>query len=102
MVGARFVVSAFAALVAPPLGADRHYRGGIGGYHVGGVQAWLDWQRTMSPDNHTEIKAVEADGGRFLGYVRVIGRRRPEAQLEDPIVSVPARYEKKPLLRTET
>ena len=65
-----------------------------------GWQAWLDWLRTVSPDNHTEIEAVEADRGAYLGYVRLVGRRR-EAQLEEPIVSIPAQYTNKPLLITE-
>jgi ubiquinone/menaquinone biosynthesis C-methylase UbiE len=64
-----------------------------------GWQAWLEWQRTVYPENHSEIKAVEADRGRNLGYVRVVGRRRAEAQLEEPIVSIPAQYIKTPLLR---
>jgi cyclopropane fatty-acyl-phospholipid synthase-like methyltransferase len=66
-----------------------------------GWQVWRDWQRTICPENHTEIKAVEADGGRYLGYVRLVGRRRVEAQLEEPVVSIPAQYTKTPLLRTE-
>ncbi len=66
-----------------------------------GWQAWLDWLRTIYPDNGTEIKAVEADRGSYLGYVRLIGRRRAEAHLESPIVSIPTQYTKKPLLRTE-
>lgn len=65
-----------------------------------GWQAWLEWQRTIWPENHAEIKAVEADRGRHLGYVRVVGSRRAEAQLEEPIVSIPPQYIKKPLLRT--
>ena len=47
----------------------------------------------------TEIRAVEADAGSYLGYVRVVGRRRAEAHLLDPFLSVPAQYTKKPLLR---
>jgi len=66
-----------------------------------GWQAWLEWQRTICPDNHTEIKAVEADRGSYLGYVRVVGRRRVEAKLEEPMVSMPAQYTQKPLLRSE-
>ena len=66
-----------------------------------GWQAWLDWQRAVAPDNATEIKAVEADRGRYLGYVRVVGRRRAEARLEDPIVSIPTQYTKTALLRHE-
>ena len=65
-----------------------------------GWQAWLDWHRTICPDNQTEIKAVEADRGRYLGYVRLVGRRRIGAKLEEPIVSLPAQYTKLPLLRS--
>jgi cyclopropane fatty-acyl-phospholipid synthase-like methyltransferase len=64
-----------------------------------GWQAWLDWQRVISPDNHTEIRAVEADAGSYLAYVRLVGNRRIEVQLEEPIQSFSAQYIKKPLLR---
>ena len=64
-----------------------------------GWRFWLDWLRLVAPDNATEIRALEADSGSNLGYVRVVGRRRAEAQLSAPIVSVPTRYEKIPLLR---
>jgi SAM-dependent methyltransferase len=68
---------------------------------------WLEWQRAVSPDNATEIKAVEADGGRNLCYVRMVGRRRGDAKLAeycwpDTLRSVPMPYIKKPLLRGET
>jgi cyclopropane fatty-acyl-phospholipid synthase-like methyltransferase len=66
-----------------------------------GWRAWADWQRAASPDNKTEIEAVEADRGRFLGYVRVIGRRRADARLDEPIVSVPVEYTRQPLLRED-
>jgi len=66
-----------------------------------GWQAWLAWQRAVAPENTTELRAVEADGGRYLGYVRVVGRRRVDAHLEEPIVAVPTSYAKKPLLRGE-
>ena len=71
-----------------------------------GWQFWLEWQRTVAPDNVTEIKALETDQGRSLGYVRVIGRRRAEAKLldycsPDPLRSFPPSYTKKPLLRNE-
>ena len=45
---------------------------------------------------------AEADCGRYLGYVRVVGRRRRNVQLMDPIHSVPAHYTRTPLLRNET
>lgn len=64
-----------------------------------GWQFWRDWHRAVAPDNKTELDALEADRGRYLGYVRVVGRRRQDSQLEEPIVSVPTEYEKKPLLR---
>jgi SAM-dependent methyltransferase len=66
-----------------------------------GWQAWLDWQRLVCPDNATEIKALEADEGRYLSYVRAVGRRRPEAKLEEPIVSMPFQYTRTALLRSE-
>jgi cyclopropane fatty-acyl-phospholipid synthase-like methyltransferase len=60
---------------------------------------WLEWQRAIAPDNVAEIRAVEADRGENLGYVRVVGRRRDGLKLEAPIVSVPESYVRKPLLR---
>ena len=59
----------------------------------------VDWLKLIAPENVAEIQALEADAGRHLGYVRAVGRRRAEAQLFDPFVSVPAEYTKKPLLR---
>jgi len=66
-----------------------------------GWQRWLDWHRVIGPDNELEISALEADRGSFLGYVRLAGRRRGQTDLADHIVSVPAQYTKKPLLRVE-
>ncbi len=66
-----------------------------------GWQLWLNWLRLIAPDNEVEIKALEADRGSFLGYVRLVGRRQGQVKLEDPIVSLPAQYTKKPLLRSE-
>lgn len=66
-----------------------------------GWQRWLDWHRVVAPDNEVEIKALEADRGSYLGYVRVVGRRQSQAQLVDHIVSLPAQYTKKPLLRNQ-
>jgi cyclopropane fatty-acyl-phospholipid synthase-like methyltransferase len=65
-----------------------------------GWRDWLDWLRLVAPDDATtEVGVLEADAGSHLGYVRVVGRRRPEVQLAEPIVSVPAQYLKRPLLR---
>ena len=66
-----------------------------------GWQRWLDWHRAVAPDNEAEIKALEADRGSYLGYVRLVGRRQGQTQLEDQIVSVPTQYTRKPLLRSE-
>ena len=72
-----------------------------------GWQVWLDWHRAVAPDNATEIAALEADGGRYLGYVRVVGRKRSDVKLEgycwpDTLKSFPpAEYTKKPLLRSQ-
>ena len=66
-----------------------------------GWQFWLDWHKLVAPDNEAEITALEADRGTYLGYVRLVGRRQGQAPLADPIVSVPPRYARKPLLRSE-
>ena len=67
-----------------------------------GWKYWLDWQRFICPDNRTEIDAVEADKGRNIGYFRVVGRRRLEAQLDQLIATVPTEYSKQSLLRIDT
>jgi SAM-dependent methyltransferase len=64
-----------------------------------GWRLWIDWQTVVAPDNATEMRAVEADKGRYLGYLRLVGRLRADARLDDPIVSIPGGYAKKPLLR---
>jgi hypothetical protein len=66
-----------------------------------GWRLWLDWHKVVAPDNAAEINALEADCGDYLGYVRLVGRRRVETELADPIVSLPAHYTKKPLLWRE-
>jgi SAM-dependent methyltransferase len=66
-----------------------------------GWQHWHDWHKVIAPDNAAEIKALEADRGNYLGYVRAVGRRRAEANLQEPVGSIPIQYTKKPLLREE-
>ena len=66
------------------------------------MAAWLEWQTTAFPDNRVEIEALEADRGRCLAYVRMVGRRRPEVKLEDRVESMPAQYTREPLLRDRT
>ena len=67
-----------------------------------GWQRWLDWHLAIAPSNREEIEALETDHGRFLGYVRMVGRRMPGVRLADPVVSVPVTYTKVPLLRDPT
>src|SRR4051812_13606405 len=38
-----------------------------------GWRLWRDWHRVIAPDNAAEIRALEADAGRYLGYVRMVG-----------------------------
>jgi cyclopropane fatty-acyl-phospholipid synthase-like methyltransferase len=64
-----------------------------------GWRFWVDWLRVIAPQNTVEIGAMEADAGRNLGYIRVVGRRRADAPVSEPVVSVPSEYVKKPLLR---
>jgi SAM-dependent methyltransferase len=64
-----------------------------------GWRLWLDWLRLVAPENAVEIRALEADAGSHLGYVRVVGRRKAGLQLPEPVTSVPSQYVKQPLLR---
>jgi SAM-dependent methyltransferase len=61
---------------------------------------WLDWHRVVAPNNEVEIKALEADRGDYLGYVRIVGRRNGRTELAEPVESAPTQYTKAPLLRT--
>jgi hypothetical protein len=61
----------------------------------------------VAPENVVEIEAVEADGGRFVGYWRVVGRRREGVALDpycwpDGLKASPVEYERVPLLREDT
>src|SRR5262245_10455566 len=64
-----------------------------------GWRFWREWLDRVAPTNEKEIRALEADGGRHFGYVRVTGRLRADAQLFDPLMSLPMEYAKKPLRR---
>ena len=68
---------------------------------LAGWQAWVEWQRVVAPDNTIELQAVEADRGEYVGSVRLVARRRADARLDEPIESIPSRYAKRPLLRSE-
>jgi SAM-dependent methyltransferase len=64
-----------------------------------GWRLWLDWHRVIAPDNEAEISALIADKGEYLGYVRVVGRRKGGGAIEEPIESVPTEYVWKDLLK---
>jgi ubiquinone/menaquinone biosynthesis C-methylase UbiE len=71
-----------------------------------GWRYWLEWLRALAPNNTLEIRTLEADAGRCLGYVRVIGRRRPGVKLEEAcwpgtMRSFPVQYVLKPMLRSD-
>lgn len=66
-----------------------------------GWRLWKEWQTVVAPENAVEIEALEADRGSYLGYVRLVGRRRGDARLEEPIIFIPSEHIKKPLLRDE-
>jgi SAM-dependent methyltransferase len=65
-----------------------------------GWRFWLDWLKLVAPSNEKEVRALEADAGRYFGYVRAVGRRRGEARLFDPLMSLPVEYAQQPLLRS--
>ncbi len=67
-----------------------------------GWKRWLDWHRLVAPHNSVEINAVEADQGRYLGYTRLVGRRRADVKLEDPVTSIPGEYTSHPVLRSSS
>jgi SAM-dependent methyltransferase len=69
-----------------------------------GWRVWLDWYNAALPDGGTQIETLQSDQGQYLGYVRLVGRRREDIELEDycwpdTLRSSPVRYERKPLLR---
>jgi cyclopropane fatty-acyl-phospholipid synthase-like methyltransferase len=67
-----------------------------------GWRLWRDWHRVIAPGNAAEIRALEADAGRYLGYVRVVGRRRADVRLDEPVTCVPTEYAERPVLRSGT
>jgi hypothetical protein len=71
-----------------------------------GWRRWLEWQREVAPDNAAEIETVEADAGKWLGYLRVVGRRRADVELDsycwpDGLKASPVEYAMVPLLRAD-
>lgn len=72
---------------------------GIADSLADGWKLWIAWHQAIAPDNIAEISALDADQGEYLGYVRVVATRKFGVPLDDPIVSIPAAYSGKPLLR---
>jgi SAM-dependent methyltransferase len=66
-----------------------------------GWERWLEWHLSVAPDNEPEIRALGVDRGRYLGYVRVVGRRNGEVLLADHVESIPPRYTRTSLLRDD-
>jgi cyclopropane fatty-acyl-phospholipid synthase-like methyltransferase len=64
-----------------------------------GWQRWREWVQFVAPDNVAEIQTIEEDAGRYLGYVRIVGRRRADVELAEPIVAISQDYTRRPLLR---
>jgi len=64
-----------------------------------GWQFWLKWQKVVAPENAVEIRAIEKDAGRHMGYVRVIAERRSDARLEDELRSIATEYKARPVTR---
>ena len=63
-----------------------------------GWRLWQKWHQEIAPDNKVEIEALQVDGGRYLGYVRVIGRTQHNIPIEETMLSIPTEYTRKPLL----
>lgn len=71
-----------------------------------GWRLWLDWILAIAPTNEPEIRTLQADAGRYLGYTRVVGRRCDGVKLEDycwpdPLRSMAISYDPQPLLRED-
>ena len=48
-----------------------------------GWRLWSAWQRQIEPETTAETVTVEADAGRYLTYIRLVGRRRAEMPLAE-------------------
>jgi len=48
-----------------------------------GWKLWSKWHHHIAPFNSAEIEAIETDAGRYMGYVRLTARRKPNMALAD-------------------
>jgi cyclopropane fatty-acyl-phospholipid synthase-like methyltransferase len=62
-----------------------------------GWKLWCEWHKQEYPSNEVEIRALDADRGEYLGYVRVVARRNRAVDLGEIITSLPERYERREL-----
>lgn len=81
---------------------DHWQKTGILDVHVGdtmpdGWRIWLDWHKVIAPENRIEIKAIQTDRGRNIGYLRIVGRRNPNAKLADQVDVIQTQYTRKPV-----
>jgi SAM-dependent methyltransferase len=67
-----------------------------------GWRVWLEWQAIVAPKNLVEIRAIEADAGTHMGYVRIVGRKRQDAKVDEIISSIPTTYIPQTLLRPDS
>ncbi len=72
-----------------------------------GIDIWRLWANAQGDCSQWYLDTLAADGGRYLGYVRLIGRRKEGVELEnycwpDTLPAWPVKYEKKPLFRDST
>jgi cyclopropane fatty-acyl-phospholipid synthase-like methyltransferase len=69
-----------------------------------GWKTWRQWHQTAHPDHKLELITLDADQGEYLGYVRMVGRRREDGRLvdycwPDTMRSFPIKHKSLPLLR---
>jgi SAM-dependent methyltransferase len=64
-----------------------------------GWRFWRDWHLYVAPENKVEIEALEADAGEYLGYTRIVAKRKHDVIIEDPISSIPGEYVRQSLLK---
>lgn len=60
-----------------------------------GWKFWNDWHLVVAPDNKAELDSLNEDKGKYLGYVRLVARRKQGVQIEAPPLSLPTEYTRK-------
>ena len=67
-----------------------------------GIGLWQQWADAMGDCSQWYLDTLAADGGNYLGYIRMVGRRKEGIEFEDycwpdTLRSWPVKYESKPL-----